>query len=160
MKELFGSGYSSARCLTIFTHRRLGQTIGLLSKLALRPAGSSEAPKIFESSHSMTVFLRKQALLTEFRTSAHRTRALVASSLGKSMWGTGFKVAQGEWTKVAASLLFRATYARWSGGSIAFVFGVKKKVGASGGENDLTATRGWAPSVAQRDVFDSWRFPI
>jgi two-component system cell cycle sensor histidine kinase/response regulator CckA len=40
--------------------------------------------------------------------------------------------------ELAASLLFSATYAGWNGGAIAFACGVKKTVGSSGGENDLS----------------------
>ena len=38
---------------------------------------------------------------------------------------------------MAANLLFTETYDGWSGGAIAFACGVKKKVGSTGGEDDL-----------------------
>jgi two-component system, cell cycle sensor histidine kinase and response regulator CckA len=47
-------------------------------------------------------------------------------------------VAQGAGGQLAANLLFTGTYAGWSGGPIAFACGVKKTVGSSDGENDLS----------------------
>jgi hypothetical protein len=38
---------------------------------------------------------------------------------------------------LAANLLFTGTYVVWNGGAIAFASTVKKKVGSTGGEDDL-----------------------